>query len=93
MIDINGREIYPGDLLKSPHFRDGRRQYWLYHVAVMRDKAMWAVPVSHLEPTRRSNHGACLLGPQIAATMEIIHGHGPGDGMYFTDRKREKAGK
>jgi len=83
--DKNGTPIYPGDLLRSFHFRDrthkGKIRY-LYHVAVLYRDRMDAVPVSHLEPSKVSDGGRCWLTNETAGTMEVIFGYGPGDLMH-----------
>lgn len=33
--DQSGKQILPGDLLKVFHFRSGKKNYYMYHVAVM----------------------------------------------------------
>lgn len=46
--DSKGVPIYPGDLLRSFHFRGARRnRYWLYHIAMWNEKheTMEMVPV------------------------------------------------
>jgi hypothetical protein len=49
------------------------------------------VPTSELEPTLRDRGGVCLLSQEIADTLEVIAGHGPGDCLCYTDRPRRKA--
>ena len=91
--DMHGVPIYPGDLLKSYHFTGRRRRKWhLYHVAVMVDGALRMVPTSYLEPSLASGSElpGCLLSDDLANAAEVIHGHGPGDCLDFTDRKRRK---
>jgi hypothetical protein len=92
-VDCNGVPIYPGDLLRTPHFRDRRRRlHYLYHVAVQetvgKHVALRMVPTQHLEPTLVSGGGACLLSPEMAAAAEVIDGHGPGKVLDFRDRKK-----
>lgn len=88
--DQRGFPIYPGDLLRSPHFKDRRgRNHYLYHVAVCEDGAMWMVPTSHLEKTAVAGGGRCLLSDDHAAACRIINGHGPGDCLDFEDRERK----
>jgi hypothetical protein len=91
--DCNGVPIYPGDLLRTPHFRDSRRRmHYLYHVAVQIDvegtPALRMIPASHLEPTKRAGGGACLLTRDMAAQCEVISGAGPGDVLCFRDRRK-----
>jgi len=92
LLDSTGREICPGDLLRSPHFIGARRkQYYLYHTAVMRDGRMRMVPTCHLEPTKAGGGGDCLLSASIAKTTTIIQGYGPGDILSFEDRPKRSA--
>jgi hypothetical protein len=87
--DAKRYPIYPGDLLRSFHFRGARRKrYWLYHVAVWNEteSTMEMVPVSELEPTKRGRGGRCWLTPGLGVSTEIILGHGPGDYLDHTDR-------
>ena len=96
LYDRRGTPIHPGDLLRTPHFRDRRRrQHYLYHTVVVVDggacRAMRMVPTSELEPTLRDRGGVCLLSQEIADTLEVIAGHGPGDCLCYTDRPRRKA--
>ncbi len=89
--DKRGVPIYPGDLLKSPHFVDRRgRRHWLYHVAVQGQRCMEMVPVSHLEPTKVLGGGRCWLSHELARIAEVIEGYGPGQILDFHDRKRHK---
>jgi len=89
LADRRGIPIYPGDLLKSPHFTDHRgHRYYLYHVAVMGTHGLEMVPVSHLEPTKVSGGGRCLLSRGLAEQAQVIDGYGPGDTLDFRDRKR-----
>lgn len=92
--DKNDRPIYPGDLLRSFHFRGVRRKvYWLYHVVVLREGHLEMVPTSHLEPTEaaRKGGGRCWLSPDLAAAAEIIDGYGGPGRLHFEDRpKRAK---
>ncbi len=98
MRDRHGREIRPGDLLKTPHFREARyrRMNYLYHTVVVtwdRDKPYFGmVPTSHLEPTEVDGGGSCALMPELAAAAEVIHGHGPGDRVWWQDRPKLKIG-
>jgi hypothetical protein len=91
VVDRRGIPIYPGDLIRSPHFKDRRgKQWWLYHVAVWNAAkgAMEMVPASHLEPTKVDGGGRCWLNQCHAIAVEIIDGCGPGDVLDFTDRER-----
>lgn len=76
--DIRGIEIRPGDLVKSFHFKSGRRNHYLYHTVVAETHQgkvyFYMVPTSHLEPTNKKDGGKCLLMPDLAASVEVIHG-------------------
>lgn len=90
-IDKNGREIVPGDLLKSYHFTGARKKkYFLYHTAVFFNCRMEMVPTDHLELTKISGGGRCPMSKEMAANCEIIYGSGPGDILSFDDRPRIK---
>lgn len=90
--DIKGVPIHPGDLLKSYHFTQARwrKRNYLYHTACYLDGAMWMVPTAELEPTLVGRGGKCLLSDDLAATVEVILGHGPGDCIDYTDRPKRK---
>ncbi len=95
--DKHGRQIYPGDLIKSFHFqgRRWRKKYYLYHTAVEEKGRLWLVPTAHLEPTKVSGGGKCQLCQEIidANDGEIILGYGPGDILDYKDRPRVKREK
>lgn len=46
--DKRGREIRKGDLLRTPHFKCGKRQLYLFHVAVERDGELMMVPTRNM---------------------------------------------
>lgn len=86
--DVRGFPICPGDLLRTPHFRGARRkQYYLYHVAVMKDGHLYAVPTQNLEPTMSNSGGTCLVKDLPPVT--ILSGFGPAPAIHFEDRQRE----
>lgn len=90
--DIKGVPIYPGDLIRSYHFKDYKGQvYYLYHVAVYQDKAMRMVPVSELEPTKANLGGDCLLSQDVLDDYqaEVIHGHGPEPYLDYDERPKK----
>jgi hypothetical protein len=93
--DCRGVPIHPGDLVRTDHFRErnGRRHY-LYHVAVWNaaEQTMELVPVSELEPKLRDRGGRCWLMEATirGSNARVIHGHGPGDCLDYTDRPRRK---
>lgn len=95
--DMRGVPIYPGDLLRSFHFKErSGRTHYLYHTAVYAfDKDgkhghMRIVPTSHLEPSKVSGGGDCLLSEDLAATCRVISGCGPGDCLDYADRPRKR---
>lgn len=88
--DHKGIPIYPGDLLRTPHFQTSKRKYYLYHTAVCIDGVMWMVPTSHLEPTLVASGGKCMLSDAHAAEAEIISGFGPDEYIDYGDRPRRK---
>ena len=89
--DCRGVPIYPGDLLRTPHFRDSRRRKrYLYHVAVMYEGGMKMISVRDLEPTLAGHGGSAWLDDGLAADAEIIDGHGPDGCLSFHDRPRVK---
>ena len=89
--DCKGRPIYPGDLLRSYHFTDRRRKrHWLYHVAVIREGHLEAVPTCHLQPGMEKQGGSAWIHKSDSDRFEIISGFGPGDILSYEDRpKRE----
>ena len=95
--DKRGVPIYPGDLLKSPHFydRQSRRLRYLYHVATYqkaRDdwpEAMYLTPTTWLDPGYKRCGGQCLLNDLVAADLEVVDGHGPGEILDYLDRPRK----
>lgn len=95
--DSCGVPIYPGDLIRLFHFRDRRRRkYYLYHVAVHNKEhdVMELIPACHLEPSKAKSGGRCWMSQDLldGAQAEVISGHGPGDTLDFTDRKKRKVG-
>jgi hypothetical protein len=93
--DKTGREIVPGDLLKTFHFTGARkRRHWLYHTVVQEEGRLWLVPTCWLEPTKVSGGGRCCIGWLDTALdgflrdCEIISGHGPGAILSYEDRPR-----
>jgi hypothetical protein len=90
--DKHGVPIYPGDLIRSFHFRGGprRRIYYLYHTAAYVDGAMRMVPTMFLEPTKRNRGGECLMSQGLMDEAEVIMGSGPGDCLDCFDRPRVK---
>ena len=89
--DKRGVPIYPGDLLKTYHFTDGRgRKRWLYHTAVFVEGHMRMVPTCHLQPDRVKGGGECLMTEELAAAAQVISGTGPEGCLDYTDRPRQR---
>lgn len=93
--DSRGIPIYPGDLLRTPHFRGRRRkQYYLYHVATFDQDAgaMRMVPTCHLDPALRDSPdhrgGNPLLCDDLAAEATVIEGCST-DGLMYDERPRK----
>ena len=89
-VDARGIPIYPGDLLRTPHYVGARRkQHYLYHVIVRDGEYLYMVPTAHLEPTLVNGGGKCLLkyGMDKERTR-IISGYGPNPFLTFEDRPR-----
>lgn len=91
VFDCKGYPIYPGDLLRRPHFRGRRRkQYYLYHVAVLDGEHMVMRPTCYLEPTKRNIGGTCRIDQELADQATILSGHGPNNRLHFEERPRRK---
>jgi hypothetical protein len=89
--DSNGYPIYPGDLLRSYHFRGKRNKtYYLYHVAVFVNGYMEFVPTSHLQPEEVKDGGRGMLGQNYEGHFTIINGHGPEPYLSYEDRPRNQ---
>lgn len=90
--DIKGVPVYPGDLIRSLHFKARRKTYYLYHVAIFNTEegCMEIVPVSELEPTLKGRGGRCWMRQELLDSIQavVMHGHGPGDTPSYEDRKR-----
>lgn len=95
-VDEWGVPIYPGDLVRAPHFkeRNGRRHY-LYHVATWNPKlnSIEMVPTQELEPTLQGHGGRYWIGKGEVVRGRVIHGFGPGDCLDFDDRPKRKPAK
>jgi len=72
--DCKGREIKPGDLLRSPHFRDRRRRlHYLYHVVVQCDGVLEAVPYAEVITGKKDGGRFWLnVDPRLVEDVEII---------------------
>lgn len=98
VFDIKGVPIYPGDLIRTYHFRDKRRTYYLYHVAVWNAEqaAMEMVPARNLALTPKEQNlqgGRCWALQSILDDGQsvVIAGTGPGECLDYLDRPRRKA--
>ena len=91
--DRKGVPIYPGDVLRTFHYKSRRygRYLWLFHVAVFNEKhgVMEMHPASWLDPKKKRDGGSCWLTQDTAAGTEIVQGYGPGRNDDFTDRKKK----
>lgn len=99
--DAKGVPVYPGDLIRSYHFRGcGRRHHYLYHV-VTQDTAgvLHMTPVEWLAKTELQQYlsgGRCYLASAaddsgvLTDGGEVLTGHGPGDCLCHHDRPRRK---
>jgi hypothetical protein len=91
LYDAKGYPIYPGDLVRTPHFIGARRKrYYLYHTAVFINGYMELVPTSHLQPEKTKQGGRCLLSDDLVRHAEIISGFGPEPFISYEDRPRRK---
>lgn len=95
--DVNGREIFVGDLLRSYHYTGARRsKQYLYHLVIEHDQGGMlspvAVPVEEFAFGPKGGRFWVLRGKMIHS--EIIHGPSQRseDGSLVTwyERKREK---
>jgi hypothetical protein len=94
--DRNGVPIYPGDLIRSDHFRDRRRRmHYLYHVACWNEQheTIEMVPTCYLNPTTKPTGGRCWISEGLMRIAEVIHGHGPGCYLSFEERPKRKPTK
>lgn len=89
--DSRGFPIYPGDLLRTPHFRGARRkQYYMYDVAVMCQGAMRGVAV-HNAYKPKSKLPGYLLSQEHASQSTILCGYGGANNeVSYEDRPRVK---
>jgi hypothetical protein len=86
--DVKGFPIERGDLLRTFHFKDGRRNTWLYHVACIRpDGHLEAVPVRCLATGDRD--GTYFLHQSVAdlVACEIVQGLNGGVQFYERPKK------
>ena len=90
-VDKKGVPIYPGDLLKAFHHKDGRRNIYLYHTVVREGDFLRMVPTCSLEPSKQGQGGKCLLKAMatqdVLLDSEVIQGLGP-NLMQFFERPR-----
>lgn len=90
LYDKNGRQIFPGDLLKTFHFKHAQRSKgnaYLYHVATVANGLLMATDVSWLHEADKGGHGQCQV--KHMGQTEIIYGYGDGQN-YWRDRPKRK---
>ena len=88
--DCKGREIFHGDLIRSPHFkqRNGVMR-WLYHVVYLRDNGfMEAVPFSQVV-TGKHDGGCFWLAANCELTNEVEIIASGDCSWYHRPRKRK----
>lgn len=80
--DQHGIPLRPGDLVRTPHFRDrsyhGKRR-WLYHVVCAVPAppgCVQLVPACYLAPTVRDTGGRVYVRPGSCWQGEVIYGAG-----------------
>lgn len=99
--DVKGVPVYPGDLIRTYHFRGCRgRHHYLYHVVTQdADGVLHLTPASWLAMTERQQRlegGRCYLAAVTDASGvmkdggEVLSGHGPGDCLCHHDRIRRR---
>lgn len=91
-LELMKATIYPGDLVRSDHFRErlrsGRfRQHYLYHVIIVNQGDLEMVPASALH---KASGGRCWLKTVDPSTLTIISGYGPENWMSHHDRPCRK---
>lgn len=92
--DSKGVPILRGDLLRSFHFKDGRRNTYLHHVAVLRkpdDRYMHAEPAEWLDQRNERGGGSFPLAPSLATKVEVIQGLSEGVAWYERNRRQVAA--
>lgn len=90
--DSQGVPIYPGDLIRTPNFVNGRGvRYYLYHTVVSLNGRLWMIPTSHLEPSKVKGGGDCQVTQAHVGRARVISGGGPGDILDFDDRPKHPA--
>ena len=88
--DSKGYPIYPGDLLRSYHYRTRKKIYYLYHVAVFVNGYMEFVPTCHLQPEKTKGGGRGMLAKNYEGHFTIIDGYGPEPYLSYDERPRNK---
>lgn len=93
--DKKGRLVYPGDLIRSFHFKDKKRKiYYLYHTVVLNldYRKLELVPTSELEPSKQNQGGRCWIRQELldGIEAEIIAGCGPSGNSFYEDRPKRK---
>jgi hypothetical protein len=89
-LDVKGRPIRPGDLVKSWHYRDRRWGHqWLYHVVCDVGGVLYELwPVEKLNPSSKVDGGRAWLTDDLAKTCEIVQGGGEYPDNFFQERKK-----
>ena len=87
-LDIKGREIVAGDLLRSWHFYDrrARKHNYLYHIAIPKNGTLYAIPYATSAGLRSESDGGCC--DIKYCTFEIIASISD----YLTERRRVEDG-
>jgi hypothetical protein len=88
-LDKHGIPVYPGDVLKTFHYKSrlhGRYMY-LYHVAVEKNGHLEGRPAREING--KSDGGRFWLTTASLQATEIVQGYGPGPMDNFTDRKKK----
>lgn len=93
--DVKGYPIFPGDVLRSFHFKGcGRKNHYLYHVATIDDdNRLWAIPAQYLSPDVKRTGGDCLLTESLVQNHEIEIVQGQPTRHYICKHDRPRKGK
>ena len=84
--DKNGREIRPGDVLKTLHFiGPQKKKFYMYKVAVDSPRGILAFDIGSLALKGPINAHSCPL-KALSSDTEIVEGYNcEGDEVDFTD--------
>ena len=87
-LDIKGREIFPGDLLRSWHFYDrrARKHNYLYHIATMKSGFLYAIPYDRASGFKSESNGGCCIVKDFI--FEVV----ASTSDYLPERRRVKDG-